>query len=84
MRLYTYFRSGTSHRVRLAGETETGRFCHGDTPTMADACLVPQVVSAQRWVTDLGPYPTVRRIFDACMALDAFVQAMPSNQPDAS
>ena len=42
---------------RLAGEPETGRFCHGDQPTLADICLVPQVVSAGRWHTDLGPYP---------------------------
>ena len=68
---------------RLASEPGTGRFCHGDTPTLADVCLVPQVVSAERWATDLGPYPTVRRIHDACMDLDAFVRAMPANQPDA-
>ncbi|MEK0081587.1 maleylacetoacetate isomerase [Benzoatithermus flavus] len=70
--------------ARLAGEPETGRFCHGDAPTLADVCLVPQVVGAQRWGTDLGPYPTVRRIFDAGMALDAFVRAMPASQPDAA
>lgn len=70
--------------ARLAGEPETGRFCHGDAPTLADVCLVPQVVGAQRWGTDLGPYPTVRRIFDACMALDAFARAMPASQPDAT
>jgi maleylpyruvate isomerase len=69
--------------ARLAGESETGRFCHGDTPTLADVCLVPQVVSAERWATDLSPYPTVRRIRAACMELDAFVRAMPANQPDA-
>jgi maleylpyruvate isomerase len=70
--------------ARLAAEPETDRFCHGDAPTMADVCLVPQVVSAQRWATDLTPYPTVRRIFDACLELDAFVRAMPANQPDAA
>lgn len=68
---------------RLASEPETGRFCHGDRPSMADICLVPQVVSSQRWGTDLGPYPTVRRIHEACMGLEAFVAAMPANQPDA-
>ncbi len=68
---------------RLATEPETGRFCHGDTPTLADVCLVPQVVSAERWATDLTPYSTVRRIHSACMELDAFVRAMPANQPDA-
>lgn len=68
---------------RLATEPETGRFSHGDRPTMADACLVPQVVSAARWGTDLDPYPTVRRIHDACSALEPFARAMPENQPDA-
>jgi maleylpyruvate isomerase len=69
---------------RLATEPETGRFCHGDRPTMADICLVPQVVSSERWGTDLGPYPTVRRIHAACLELEAFVAAMPANQPDAA
>ena len=69
---------------RLAHETETGRFCHGDRPTLADVCLVPQVVSATRWATDLAPYPTVRRIHDACLELEPFIQAMPANQPDAA
>jgi maleylpyruvate isomerase len=68
---------------RLTGELETGRFCHGDRPTAADVCIVPQVVSSARWGTDLGPYPTVRRIHDACMELEAFARAMPANQPDA-
>jgi maleylacetoacetate isomerase len=68
---------------RLAGEPETGRFCHGSQPTLADACLVPQVVSAARWGTDMTPYPTVRRVHDACMELQPFVRAMPANQPDA-
>ena len=69
---------------RLAHDPETGRFCHGDRPTLADVCLVPQVVSAERWATDLTPYPTVRRIRDTCLELDPFVRAMPANQPDAS
>ncbi len=68
---------------RLAGEPGTGRFCHGDRPTLADVCLVPQVVSSRRWGTDLDPFPTVRRIHDACLELEAFVAAMPANQPDA-
>ena len=67
---------------RLAHDPETGRFCHGDRPTVADVCLVPKVVSA-RWATDLTPYPTVRRIHEACLELDPFVRAMPANQPDA-
>ena len=61
----------------------TGRFCHGDSPTIADCCLVPQVFNAQRYQSDLAPYPTVMRIFDACMRLEAFDRAQPSKQPDA-
>lgn len=68
---------------RLAREAETGRFCHGDRPTLADVCLVPQVVSAARWATDMTPYPTIRRIHEACLELEPFIRAMPANQPDA-
>ena len=62
----------------------TGRFCHGDQPTMADACLVPQIFNARRFDTQLERYPAVMRIFDACMALDAFRKAEPSAQPEAA
>lgn len=65
------------------GRDGTGRFCHGDSPTMADCCLVPQVFNAKRYNSDLAPYPKVMRIFDACMQLDAFDRAQPSKQPDA-
>jgi maleylacetoacetate isomerase/maleylpyruvate isomerase len=61
----------------------TGRFCHGDTPTMADCCLVPQIFNAKRYNSDLAPYPTIMRVFDACMKLEAFDRAQPSKQPDA-
>ena len=61
----------------------TGRFCHGDRPTMADCCLVPQIFNARRYDSDLTPYPLVMRIFDACMQLAAFDRAQPSKQPDA-
>ncbi|HUA50540.1 MAG TPA: glutathione binding-like protein, partial [Candidatus Sulfotelmatobacter sp.] len=61
----------------------TGTFCHGDEPGLADVCLVPQVFNARRYDLDLKPYPTLMRIFDACMALPAFDRAQPSNQPDA-
>ena len=67
----------------LAGDARTGRFCHGDRPTLADVCLVPQVVSAARFAFDLEPYPTIRRIHAAALELDPFVRAMPANQPDA-
>ncbi len=69
--------------AHLARDPDTGRFCHGDTPTMADCCLAPQVFNAQRFNVDLGPYPTIERIHGACMALPAFAAAHPAQQPDA-
>ena len=60
-----------------------GGFCHGEAPTMADCCLVPQVFNAQRYQCDTAPYPNVMRVFAACMQLDAFDRAQPSKQPDA-
>ena len=60
-----------------------GAFCHGDTPTMADCCLVPQIFNARRFQCDLAPYPATMRAFDACMKLEAFDRAQPSRQPDA-
>jgi maleylacetoacetate isomerase len=60
-----------------------GRFCHGDTPTMADCCLVPQIFNAKRYQSYLAPYPQTMRVFEACMHLEAFDRAQPSKQPDA-
>jgi maleylacetoacetate isomerase len=67
----------------IAGHPETGKFCHGDQPTLADICLVPQVFNAKRYALDLMPYPTLMRIFETCMTLPAFDRAQPSKQPDA-
>lgn len=68
---------------RLEGEAETGRFCHGDVPTMADLCLVPQVYNARRFGVDLSGFPGIVAIDAACTALPAFEAAAPENQPDA-
>ena len=68
----------------LAQERKHGKYCYRDQVTMADCCLVPQVFNAILYKCDLKPYPTVTRIHDACMELDTFVLAQPSNQPDAT
>lgn len=67
----------------LARDARVGRFCFGDTPTLADCCLIPQIANAQRLDCNLSNMPTIMRINEACLALDAFVHALPSNQPDA-
>ncbi|MET0550264.1 MAG: maleylacetoacetate isomerase [Xanthomonas sp.] len=67
----------------LAESPDTGRFCHGEQPGLADCCLVPQLYNARRFGVDLQVYPTLERIERACLALPAFDAARPENQPDA-
>ena len=67
----------------LARSPDTGRFCHGDSPGLADCCLVPQVFNARRFNCALDAYPTILRIVAACEALPAFQEAAPGAQPDA-
>lgn len=73
----------TKFEADLASAKATGNFCHGDTPTMADCCLIPQIFNAQRYQCDTAPYPATMRIFAECMKLDAFDRAQPAKQPDA-
>jgi maleylacetoacetate isomerase/maleylpyruvate isomerase len=67
----------------LAHSKHTGQFCHGDTPSMADICLVPQVYNARRWKLPLDDYPTILRIDATCAAHAAFHAAAPEQQGDA-
>ena len=59
------------------------KYCFGETPTLADVCLVPQVANARRVKLDLAPFPRIRAVNEACLALPAFDRARPENQPDA-
>jgi len=68
----------------LSSNVETGKFCFGNSPTVADICLVPQVVNAQRFNCDLDCYPAISRIFEECIGLKEFSDAHPSNQPEAA
>lgn len=74
----------TGLEAQLSQDAETGTFCHGETPGIADACLVPQLFFARRFDLDLGAYPTLLRIDQACNGLPAFAAAHPMQQPDAA
>ncbi len=69
---------------RQLDDPRSGRFCHGDAPSLADITLVPQIFNAQRLECRLDHVPRVMRVFEACMALAAFDATQPSKCPDAS
>ena len=77
-----WVREGLEAFERQLAQAPQARFCHGDTPTLADCCLVPQIFNAKRFDTPLDGLPRTMAVFDACMQLDAFQKAQPSACPD--
>ena len=75
-------REGLESFERQLGQLPPSAYCHGDTPTLADCCLVPQIFNAQRFNVNLDGLPRTMAAFDACMALPAFQNAQPSACPD--
>ncbi|ENX32359.1 maleylacetoacetate isomerase [Acinetobacter colistiniresistens] len=67
----------------LAQDPTRKKFCYGNQPSLADAYLIPQVVSAQRFQVDLSAYPQINEIYQHCMTLEAFQKAAPEQQADA-
>ena len=72
-----------AYEALIAADKTRGRFSFGDTPTLADVYLIPQVESARRFNVDMNRWPLISAIDHACGALDAFKQAAPLAQPDA-
>lgn len=72
-----------AYEASVANNSRTGAFSQGDTPTIADLCLVPQVFNASRFKVDMKEFPTVQRIYENCMKQPAFDAAQPAKQPDA-
>jgi maleylacetoacetate isomerase len=78
-----WVRTGLESFERQLALQPSSTFCFGDTPTLADCCLVPQIFNGQRFNTNLDGLPRTIAAFEACMALPAFQQAQPSACPDA-
>lgn len=78
-----WVRDGLEAFERQLAAGPASLYCHGDTPTMADCCLVPQIFNARRFKTPLDGLPRTMAVFDACMSLPAFQTAQPSACPDA-
>lgn len=84
-----WYRHWVEHGLQAMETTITrdgrsGKFCFGDTPTIADCCLVPQLYNARRFNCDLSKMPTLVKIGDYCLTQEAFMNASPEKQPDAT
>jgi maleylacetoacetate isomerase len=77
-----WVRQGLEAFERELEQLPAGKFCYGDTPTLADCCLVPQIFNGRRVNTDESGLPRTMAAFDACMAHPAFQKAQPSSCPD--
>jgi maleylacetoacetate isomerase len=73
----------TALEQMIAAQPNRGKFCFGNTPTLADICLIPQLSNARRYGCDLSQYPSILSIDGNCMSLPAFADAAPEKQPDA-
>ncbi|MBD3896793.1 maleylacetoacetate isomerase [Halomonas sp. ML-15] len=69
--------------LQLAGDARRGKFCYGDAPGLADLCLFAQVANNRRFDVDMSRYPILQTIYDNCLQLPAFVDALPENHPHA-
>lgn len=78
----SFIADGLAAFERAARET-AGKFCVGDAPSIADCCLIPQLASARRFGVDIAQHDLLLGIEQHCMALPAFADAMPDQQPDA-
>jgi maleylacetoacetate isomerase/maleylpyruvate isomerase len=78
-----WVREGLLAFERQLALSPAGAYCYGDTPTLADCCLVPQIFNGQRFDCDFSGLMRTMAVFDACMRLDAFQRAQPSQCPDA-
>jgi maleylacetoacetate isomerase/maleylpyruvate isomerase len=77
-----WVRTGLESFERELASLPASSYCFGDTPTLADCCLVPQIFNGQRFNVNFDGLPRTMAAFDACMKLDAFQKAQPSACPD--
>lgn len=77
-----WVRDGLVSFEKQLAQSPASKFCYGDTPTLADCCLVPQIFNGQRFDCDFSGLPRTMAAFDACMQLSAFDKAQPKNCPD--